>query len=95
MVENRLTASYRSENTVKDFSSPLPSLPEKNNVQEKTSYLAALRSNIKDIQRDVNVFLTQEMEAEKTSQSGTTSSRKSNEEQEEEMYGEEDPEGDA
>lgn len=98
MSSQKLTVTYNSPTSTRTFSTPLPPLSnsdEEPTVQEKTAYLSALRSNIGQMQTDVNAFLTQKMEDEKAAESTKPNAKKSKEEREEEMYGEEDPENDA
>ncbi|RMY73940.1 hypothetical protein D0862_14208 [Hortaea werneckii] len=96
MSANSLTAIYSAPTSTQVFSSSLPALsddPSKQDVQGKTAYLSALRSQATEMQNDVNTFLTQKMEEDKAAESGSAKS-KAQEEKEEEMYGEEDPEND-
>lgn len=92
MAERRLTADYKSPTASRSFSQSLPSLPKEHDVKAKTEFLAALRSNITQMQSDVNAFLTRKMEEEKSNEASKGRASKSKEEKEEEMYGEEDPE---
>ncbi|KAK5175362.1 uncharacterized protein LTR77_000501 [Saxophila tyrrhenica] len=95
MSAPRLKADYRAPDISETFTSTVPSPPADGTVQDvatKTAYLSALRSGVTELQGNVNTFLTQRMEDEKAAQSGATASRKTKEEREEEMYGEEDPE---
>ena len=97
MSSNALTASYASPSSAQVFSSSLPSLPKELNeqdVQKKTEYLAALRSQATQMQSDINTFLTQRMEEDKAAESGSSGKSNVQEDKEEEMYGEEDPEND-
>ncbi|CAK3960079.1 Hypothetical predicted protein [Lecanosticta acicola] len=90
MAGTQLLGIYQSSTTTHTFSSELPPLPQGGgSVEEKTSYLSALRANVSKLQGDVNAFLTQKMEEDKSNE---RSSKKRDEEKEEEMYGEEDPE---
>ncbi|RMY91037.1 hypothetical protein D0862_09826 [Hortaea werneckii] len=96
MSANSLTATYSAPASTQVFSSSLPALPSdpsKQDVQGKTAYLSALRSQATEMQNDVNTFLTQKMEEDKAVESGSAKN-KAQEEKEEEMYGEEDPEND-
>ena len=98
MSTTQLTATYQSPDSSQTFSSDLPSLPSDPSAQDvisKTVYLSALRSNIVQMQSDVNAFLTKKMEDDKASEAGKASGKRTKEEQEEDMYGEEDPEADA
>jgi hypothetical protein len=94
MADPQVTASYRFGELTKTFSSSLPLLPQQPDVNTKTAYISAMRSSITEIQSQANVFLTEAMEKEKAAQ-GTTGSSKGKDEREEELYGEEDIEGDA
>jgi len=91
------TAYYTSPNGEKSFAQDLPALSV-GNVEEKTTYLSALRSKNTELQADINAFLTEKMEEDSKGaqggpgQGGRKKSKK--EEREEEMYGEEDPEAD-
>ena len=93
MATQQLSATYKSPSATETFSYSLPSLPSganAQNVKQKTTYLSALRSDIGRVQDRVNVFLTQEMEKDKASESSKASSKKKAQEaKEEEMYGEE------
>lgn len=93
-----LTATYNSPESSETFSSNLPSLSDNKNepeVQQKTEYLSALRTSLTQMQSDVNAFLTAKMESEKSAaDSKASSGKKTREEKEEEMYGEEDSEAD-
>lgn len=92
MAAMQLSADYQSPNGAHTFSSELlPLSREGQSVEEKTSYLSALRSNASKMQGDINAFLTEKMEQDKANEAG---SKKRDEEKEEEMYGEEDPEKD-
>lgn len=98
MSERHLTATYNSPDTTKVFSAKLPPLPsdtDAQTVKDKTGYLNALRTNVGQMQADVNAFLTKRMEDEKASATGKGNEKKqAREQKEEEMYGEEDPEED-
>ena len=91
---NALTAHYTSASEIHTFSSPLPGLPlSSGTVDEKTSYLNALRSDVTQLQGEINNFLTKRMEDEKLNELGKNGSKRAkNEEREEAMYGEEDAE---
>lgn len=88
MGNTNLVALYASPGSEHTFSSPLPD-PKTETVQQKTGYLSKLRSNITQLQSDVNAFLTAKMEEDKANQ--TDSKRAQDEQKAEEMYGEEDP----
>lgn len=92
MADQHISAKYRSQKSSEAFAQKLPTLPKENDAKTKMEYLSALRSSLVQMQSDVNVFLTKKMEEEKSSNAYKGDSRKSLEEKEEEMYGEEDPE---
>ena len=95
MANTPLVASYKSPTGAKTFSLDLPSLPQESNVDEKTTYLASLRTNASKLQGEINTFLTQKMEEDKAAEKTTSkNNNKANEDREEDMYGEEDPEQD-
>ena len=90
-----MTAAYKSPDHNHEFTALLPQLPldaTTQSVQQKTTHLSALRTGTMQIQADINAFLTERMEADKTSQGGVKG--KAQDDKEEEMYGEEDPEAD-
>lgn len=101
-----LQASYSSPSATKSFdhllSSPLPSTeslaardPEA--TKQKTAYLSELRKSTKDLQEEINVFLTQKMGEDKAAASAADTKSKADaakEAKEEEMYGEEEVEED-
>ena len=91
MAGKQLTAKYQSPTSSESFSSKLPSLSKDHDGKAKTDYLSALRSGIVQMQSDVNAFLTQKMEEEKSSDA-IKDTMKAKEEKAEELYGEEDPE---
>lgn len=95
MAGQQLSADYKSPSATESFVLELPKMPtEASNVKDKVEYLSALRSGIVKLQADVNVFLTQKMEEAKGADA-TGSAKKPVDEQDEEMYGEENPEDDA
>ena len=96
-----LKASYESPSSANDFSCRLitrasldkaseegkPALFSK----EKTAYLSELRSSVKRMQGDINMFLTAKMEEDKRSAARNGHlNGKGKDEVEEENYGEED-----
>jgi phosphoribosylanthranilate isomerase len=91
MADKQLSARYQSPTSSQSFSSKVPSLLKDHDVKAKTEYLSALRAGIVQMQGDLNAFLTQKMEEEKSSDV-VKASNKAREEKAEEMYGEEDPE---
>jgi type IV secretory pathway VirB9-like protein len=86
-------AQYTSPNGTHTFSLPLQSKASiSSTTEERTTYLAELRASTKQLQADVNKFLTQKMEEDKARSSDKIS--KQQEELEEQNYGEEAPEED-
>lgn len=77
-----LRATYRSPTTSKTFTNPisaaLPSSPESPTtaVKEKVNYLSELRSSTKQLQEDLNVFLTQKMEEDRASAAAAVAGQK-------------------
>jgi hypothetical protein len=76
------------------ISSPIPAIDSA--VADKTTYLSELRTSIKTLQEQINVFLTQKMEegklqpvTDKDSVPLKKAERKTTDEEEEENYGEE------
>jgi hypothetical protein len=84
--QKQLSATYNAPaEEPQAFQHGLPDRSENPSTDEKTAYLAALRSSVTQIQADVNVFLTKKMEEDNAkSGKGTI-----NDEKEEENYGEE------
>lgn len=95
MTSTPLTASYKSPTGAQNFSLELPELPKPNSVDEKTTYLGSLRASASKLQGELNTFLTQKMEEDKTAEAEKGNGRNTNEDREEDMYGEEDPENEA
>lgn len=87
MAQPQLTATYVSPSDKQTVSSDIPSSPQAGDVKAKTEYLSALRSNITQMQSDVNALLTKKMEEEKSS--GAGGKRDDGDAKAEEMYGEE------
>ena len=99
-----LKASYSSLGSDKVFSHHLTTRAtfdkvSKNNesapfTQAKTAYLSELRSSVKTMQGDINVFLTAKMEEDKknATTNGQLDAKRGKDEVEEENYGEEDVE---
>ncbi|OJJ47070.1 hypothetical protein ASPZODRAFT_1888916 [Penicilliopsis zonata CBS 506.65] len=76
--------------TAHTFAAPLSSAPTKTqDVQAKTAYLAELRSKVTVLQGDINVFLTERMEEDKTAAEAQGRTVSEQEAKEEENYGEE------
>ena len=112
LAKHTISATYTSPSQQKAFSisisTPVPSPTSPTAVRDKVAYLSELRASTKQLQEDINVFLTQKMEEDKVSVAiaggknggGETDrrgeeeevSRKSKEEIEEEKYGEEEEE---
>ncbi|KAI9706348.1 MAG: hypothetical protein M1836_003353 [Candelina mexicana] len=82
-----LRASYVSPGAKKAFVHSVPALPNPHNTEEKTAYLSALRSAVTKLQEEVNSFLTQKMEEDKETITGSVGTV--DEKEEEENYGEE------
>lgn len=100
-----LKATYKSSNDGKAFSYDITTETALGQVSEnkehaqfskvKTAYLSELRPLVKEMQREINVFLTAKMEEDKNSTSdGVQTNGKGKDEVEEEKYGEEDVEED-
>ncbi|ERF73381.1 hypothetical protein EPUS_07215 [Endocarpon pusillum Z07020] len=98
-----LRATYTSPSSVKTFTNPitapLPSLETPTAVKDKVTYLSELRASTKQLQEEINVFLTQKMEEDKAGANATgtegpeAGSKKGEEESKDELmeenYGEE------
>lgn len=89
----RLRAVYNSPNDSKAFEKPLPSA-KPTDTKSKVAFLSDLRASTKQLQDDVNTFLTAKMEEDKTASSslpdgGGIKKTKLQDEEEEENYGEE------
>ncbi|KAI9820730.1 MAG: hypothetical protein M1827_005100 [Pycnora praestabilis] len=82
-----LKAEYASQSSSKTFSHDLPKSPDPKNTEEKTAYLSTLRTSVIKLQDEVNSFLTQKMEEDKSA--AAASKGKVDEQREEENYGEE------
>jgi hypothetical protein len=86
-------AQYTSPSCSHTFELPLQSKASANSsAAERTAYLAELRASTKQLQTDVNKFLTEKMEEDKARASDKKSKR--DEEIEEQNYGEEIPDED-
>jgi hypothetical protein len=87
-----LTATYASPSTSSPhtISASLPAIPAAPSTDDRVAYLAELQKVVKNIQGDVNVFLTQKMEEEKAAGGNA----KLDDAKAEENYGEEVVEGD-
>lgn len=86
-----LTASYASPTASQIFSLALPAVPDSDSVEAKTTFISVVRTNISQMQNDINVFLTQKMEEDKADEVAAAGVKNTKDEaREEEMYGEED-----
>lgn len=75
-----LAATYASPNSPsKTFSSGLPALSSPPPTSDRVAYLAELSSSLKNMQKDINEFLTQKMADDKAADDA----------KDEETYGEE------
>ncbi|KAF2689723.1 hypothetical protein K458DRAFT_291731 [Lentithecium fluviatile CBS 122367] len=84
-----LTATYTSPTSEpQTFTQPLPAPSSSPSTADRTAYLAFLQSSIRNLQGEVNTFLTQRMEDDKALVG------KLDDAQAEETYGEELPEED-
>lgn len=81
-----LKAEYTAPASSKQFSHTLPSCTTKS-TREKTAYLSALRTSVTRLQDEVNVFLTEKMEEDKTL--AALVGVKGDDRKDEENYGEE------
>ncbi len=93
----RLSAVYETPSGLKDFAHTIPTPQVKNEgsveTEAKSKYLSELRASTKNLQEDINKFLTEKMEEDKKAASQNSlddvSKQKSKDELEEENYGEE------
>jgi hypothetical protein len=60
-----LTATYTSPTSSQTFTSSLPALFSPPTTSDRVAYLSALSLSLKDMQKDVNEFLTQKMADDK------------------------------
>jgi hypothetical protein len=98
----QLTASYRSSDATHSIVKDLPAMTavggkdiDSDSVEKKTAYLSALRTNVVQLQADINTFLTQKMQEDYKAAGGNAQGKTAAADQkEEEMYGEENPEDD-
>ncbi|KAI9848968.1 MAG: hypothetical protein M1837_005857 [Sclerophora amabilis] len=91
---SHLTAIYTSATSSKTFAHAVPtSGSTQPTPSEKTAQLASLRSSVTKLQDQINTFLTQKMEEDKSTTSGNgagdSRARGVDEGKEEENYGEE------
>jgi hypothetical protein len=87
-----IEAAYSSPTGQESFRHVLPVLEAQHSTEEKTNYLAAIRNKIPLLQEQINQFLTQKMEEDKSKGAKPISNRKhgsADESKEEENYGEE------
>ncbi len=82
-----LKAQYASPRTTSTFVHPLDAPQTSQSAKEKTSYLSALRTSVTKLQEEVNIFLTQKMEEDKTLL--IDRGEKTDDKQDEDNYGEE------
>lgn len=89
---NSSTTPHTTHQFSHSISAPFPD-PGSTSVQDKTAYLSKLRTSTKQLQEEMNVFLTQKMEEDKfkaaTTGGPSTAGGKLTDEVEEENYGEE------
>lgn len=90
-ADSRLTADYNSPSGQRNFSYALPATINSESTKEVTASLSDLRKSALQMQKDINVFLTQKMEEDKatSNSNGTSTSTKVDEDKEEDNYGEE------
>ena len=94
MPTSKIVADYQSPNASQSFSVKLPTASQSaGSVKDKTEHLSALRKGTSELQSQINTFLTKKMEEDKASGSHKTSAKDTMAEKEEQLYGEEDPEG--
>lgn len=94
MESRSLRASYNSPSESRNFGTQISTETSiEPDSKFKTAYLSELRSSTKQLQNDINVFLTQKMEEDKKIV-GDEDKRKTKDELEEENYGEEPAEED-
>ena len=87
-TQRALTAEFSEEEDSMVFTHTLVPLPSNPTTEEKTAYLASLRSSVGKLQAEVNAFLTKKMEDEKNASIGASVEAQ----KEEDNYGEEDAE---
>lgn len=71
------------------FSKPPPQISPQPTTDERTGYLAALRTSVTSLQSDINTYLTEKMEEDKRAAGGDTANGTADDAKEEENYGEE------
>ncbi|KAI1260838.1 Gon7 family protein [Xylariaceae sp. FL1019] len=87
-----LKATYTSPTSARTFTSPRLSLPQSTSVQQKQTYLSALRCQTAALQERINEELTRQMGVDNQREAGNGvngKKRKVDEAAEEENYGEE------
>lgn len=91
--QTTLAASYKSPTDTKQFQYALDTTVTPNTQLDnktQTNYLSQLRASTKNLQDDINDFLTQKMEEDKkNSLESSATKSKTKDEVEEENYGEE------
>lgn len=97
MSTTKLSATYNAPDETKDLSLDLPLVPsDQGTVEDKTTYLTTLRTQIANLQDNVNAFLTQKMEddnaAAASAQDVKDKAQLRKEQLEVDRYGEEDVE---
>ena len=94
--EHTLKAIYKGPADAQEcFQTTAVACPREPTVEQKTIYLAELRQNVKQMQQNINAFLTAKMSEDKTRQGEAEKmAAKSKDEIDEELYGEEQPEED-
>lgn len=73
-----LSADYSSPSGTQNFSAQLPAASASSSTTDRVAYLQDLQTNLKDMQSNINAFLTQKMADDKAGDA-----------KEEENYGEE------
>lgn len=98
MSTTKLSATYNAPDETKDLTLDLPLvLSDQGTVEDKTTYLTTLRTQIANLQDNVNAFLTQKMEDDNAAASAAQNDAKDKaqlrkEQLEVDRYGEEDVE---
>lgn len=75
---SNLSADYASPNGTQNFSAQLPAVSPSSSTSDRVAYCGDLQANLKNLQSDINAFLTQKMADDKAGDA-----------KEEENYGEE------
>ena len=95
---NTFSAAYSSPQLNGTFEHTIhstPPNPSQQDVKTKVAYLSELRKLVPELQNDINVFLTQQMEEDKKAAEAQGRQLSEKEAKEEENYGEEVVEDDA